>query len=62
MKRIAFLIFSCDEDEFLGQLEPLMKKMIEVFKSRQKESNKGDIKQRLFLFFLTRVMLIRLNF
>jgi len=44
MKRIAFLIFSCDEDEFLGQLEPLMKKMIEVFKSRQKESNKGDIK------------------
>ena len=35
-----------------------MKKMIEVFKQKQK----NDIKQRLFLFFLTRVMLIRLNF
>lgn len=62
MKRIAFLIFSCDDDEFLGQLDPLLKKMIEVFKQRQKDNNKGDIKQRLFLFFLTRVMLIRLNF
>jgi hypothetical protein len=62
MKRIAFLIFSCDDDEFLGQLDPLLKKMIEVFKQRQKDNNRGDIKQRLFLFFLTRVMLIRLNF
>lgn len=58
MKRIAFLIFSCDDDDFQGQLDQLMKKMIEVFKSKQK----NDIKQRLFLFFLTRVMLIRLNF
>lgn len=32
--------------------------MIEVFKQKQK----NDHKQRLFLFFLTRVMLIRLNF
>ena len=44
MKRIAFLIFSCDDDEFLGQLDPLLKKMIEVFKQRQKDNNKGDIK------------------
>lgn len=35
-----------------------MKKMIEVFKQKEKK----DIKQRLFLFFLTRVLLIRLNF
>lgn len=34
-----------------------MKKMIEVFKQKEKK----DLKQRLFLFFLTRVMLIRLN-
>jgi len=32
--------------------------MIEVFKQKEKK----DIKQRLFLFFLTRVLLIRLNF
>jgi len=32
MKRIAFLIFACDDDEFLNQLDQLMKKMIEVFK------------------------------
>jgi|TARA_B110000285_G_scaffold218600_1_gene268217 hypothetical protein len=35
-----------------------MKKMIEVHKQKDKK----DIKQRLFLFFLTRVMLIRLDF
>mmetsp|Transcript_17212 Transcript_17212/g.28988 ORF Transcript_17212/g.28988 Transcript_17212/m.28988 type:complete len:304 (+) Transcript_17212:668-1579(+) len=58
MKRIAFLIFSCNDDDFQGQLDLLMKKMIEVFKQKQK----SDIKQRLFLFFLTRVLLIRLNF
>jgi hypothetical protein len=58
MKRIAFLIFSSEDDDFQNQLDQLMKKMIEVFKSKQK----NDIKQRLFLFFLTRVMLIRLNF
>jgi len=58
MKRIAFLIFSCDDDDFQDQLDQLMKKMIEVFKQKQR----SDIKQRLFLFFLTRVMLIRLNF
>lgn len=57
MKRIAFLIFSSKEDDFQKQLDSLMKKMIEVFKQKQK----NDIKQRLFLFFLTRVMLIRLN-
>lgn len=37
-----------------------MKKMIESFKQRSKE--KSDIKQRIFVFFLTRVILIRLNF
>lgn len=37
-----------------------MKKMIEVFK--QRNDKRSDLKQRLFLFFLTRVMLIRLNF
>ena len=58
MKRIAFLIFSCDDDDFLNQLDQLMKKMIEVFKQKQR----SDVKQRLFLFFLTRVLLIRLNF
>mmetsp|Transcript_1941 Transcript_1941/g.2802 ORF Transcript_1941/g.2802 Transcript_1941/m.2802 type:complete len:314 (-) Transcript_1941:287-1228(-) len=58
MKRIAFLIFSCDDDDFQNQLDQLMKKMIEVFKQKQK----SDLKQRLFLCFLTRVMLIRLNF
>lgn len=58
MKRIAFLIFSCADDEFLNQLDPLMKKMIDVIKKRE---GKGDIKQRIFVFFLTRVMLIRLN-
>jgi len=57
MKRIAFLIFSCDDDDFQFQLDQLMKKMIEVFKQKEKK----DLKQRLFLFFLTRVMLIRLN-
>ena len=61
MKRIAFLIFSCEDDEFSGQLDQLMKKMIEVFK-QQSRTDKADIKQRLFLFFLTRVMLVRLNF
>jgi hypothetical protein len=60
MKRIAFLIFSCDDDTFQSQLDQLMKKMIEVFKQKQRDQTK-DIKQRLFLFFLTRVMLIRLN-
>ena len=34
MKRIAFLIFACDDDEFLNQLDQLMKKMIEVFKQK----------------------------
>lgn len=34
-----------------------MKKMIEVFK----QSKKVELKQRVFLFFLTRVLLIRLN-
>ena len=58
MKRIAFLIFSCQDDDFQNQLDQLMKKMIEVFKQKQR----SDIKQRLFLFFLTRVLLIRLNF
>lgn len=58
MKRIAFLIFSCENDDFASQLDMLMKKMIEVFKQKQK----NDLKQRLFLFFLTRVMLIRLSF
>ena len=32
MKRIAFLIFSCIDDDFLNQLDQLLKKMIEVFK------------------------------
>ena len=32
MKRIAFLIFSCADDDFLSQLDQLLKKMIEVFK------------------------------
>ena len=35
MKRIAFLIFSCADDEFITQLDPLMKKMIEVIKKRE---------------------------
>jgi hypothetical protein len=35
-----------------------MKKMIDVMKKRE---GKGDIKQRIFVFFLTRVMLMRLN-
>jgi len=61
MKRIAFLIFSCDDDDFNGQLDQLMKKMIEVFKQKTR-AEKTDIKQRLFLFFLTRVLLMRLNF
>ena len=34
-----------------------MRKMIEVFKQQKKH----DLKQRLFLFFLTRVLLIRLS-
>lgn len=59
MKRIAFLIFSCADDEFINQLDPLMKKMIDVIKKR--EPTNRDIKQRIFVFFLTRVMLIRLN-
>lgn len=58
MKRIAFVIFSCEVDDFQGLLEQLMKKMIEIFKQKDKK----DVKQRLFLFFLTRVLLIRLNF
>ena len=62
MKRIAFLIFSCEDDDFQNQLDQLLKKMIEVFKQRQKNDTKSDMKQRLFLLFLTRVMLIRLNF
>jgi len=57
MKRIAFLIFSSEDEYFFNQFDQLMKKMIEVFKQKQK----NDIKQRLFLFFLTRVMLIRLK-
>lgn len=36
-----------------------MKKMIDVIKKR--EPSNRDIKQRIFVFFLTRVMLIRLN-
>lgn len=40
MKRIAFLIFSCPDDDFLNQLDQLMKKMIEVFKQK----NRSDIK------------------
>lgn len=59
MKRIAFLIFSCDDDEFLNQLDPLMKKMIDVIKKREPKDR--DVKQRIFVFFLTRVILIRLN-
>ena len=57
MKRIAFLIFSCNNDDFSNQLDQLMRKMIEVFKQQKKH----DLKQRLFLFFLTRVLLIRLS-
>jgi|DEB0MinimDraft_12_1074336.scaffolds.fasta_scaffold08100_2 hypothetical protein len=34
MKRIAFLIFSCEDDDFQSQLDQLMKKMIEVFKQK----------------------------
>jgi len=59
MKRIAFIIFSCADDEFSQQLDQLLKKMIEVFKQG---AGRSDIKQRLFLLFLTRVMLMRLNF
>lgn len=40
MKRIAFLIFSCDDEEFSGQLDQLMKKMIEVFKQKEKNEIK----------------------
>ena len=36
MKKIAFFIFACDEDEFAGSLEQLMKKMIDVFKQSDK--------------------------
>ena len=57
MKRIAFLIFSCVNDNFSNQLDQLIKKMIEVFKQQKQQ----DLKQRLFLFFLTRVLLIRLK-
>lgn len=32
MKRIAFIIFSCEEDDFQNLLDQLMKKMIEIFK------------------------------
>lgn len=58
MKRIAFIIFSCDDDEFQQLLDQMLRKMIEVFKQKQK----NDYKQRLFLLFLTRVILIRVNF
>lgn len=40
MKRIAFLIFSCDDDDFQFQLDQLMKKMIEVFKQKERRDLK----------------------
>lgn len=58
MERIAFLVFSCVNDDFEMQLDYLIKKMTDIFKL----GNKSDIKERLFLIFLTRTLLLRLNF
>lgn len=62
MKRIAFIIFSCEDDEFQILLDQLLRKMIEVFKLKNRNEYKNEYKQRLFLLFLTRVILIRVNF
>ena len=58
MKQIAFIIFSCDDDEFQQLLDwtgPDAEEddRIEVLKQNQK----NNYKQRLFLLFLTRVIL-----
>ena len=59
MERIAFLVFSCKQTIFTSTdiLEELKKKIAEIFKLKQKT----HIKQRIFLLFLTRVLLTKLD-
>ena len=66
MKRIAFLIFSCEDDDFSTNnnnnlLDQLMRKMTEVFKQQNTPRDKREYRQRIFMFFLTRVLLLRLS-
>ena len=55
LKRVAFLVFSGNVDQYEDQLELLLKKMTEVFKA-----NKGYPDPKIQLFLLTRVLLLRL--
>lgn len=73
MKRLAFLIFSCDTDQvkqlewnkdgkISGQLNQLLEKIKVVIKKDEKALKSAQsIQQRIFVFFLTRVMLIRMT-
>jgi hypothetical protein len=56
LKRVAFLVFSGDQDQYDDKLDLLLKKMTEGFKT-----NKKFKELRIQLFLLTRVLLLRLQ-
>jgi hypothetical protein len=56
LKRVAFLVFSGDQDQYDDKLDLLLKKMTEGFKT-----NKKYKELRIQLFLLTRVLLLRLQ-
>lgn len=56
MKRVAFLVFSGDQDQYDDKMDLLLKKMTEGFKT-----NKKYTELRIQLFLLTRVLLLRLH-
>ncbi|CDW85800.1 n-terminal domain-containing protein [Stylonychia lemnae] len=56
LKRVAFLVFSGDQDQYDDKLDLLLKKMTEGFKTNKKYSE-----LRIQLFLLTRVLLLRLH-
>ena len=55
-QRLSFLIFSTKKDQINEQLDPLLKKMADSFKSQQKEVNFV-----ISLFLLSRILMIRLG-
>ena len=56
LKRVSFLVFSGDIDQYDDKLDILLKKMTEGFKTNKKYNS-----LRIELFLLTRVLLLRLS-
>lgn len=64
LKRVAFMVYAGEQDQYQDHLDLLLKKMTDGFKTYQNEQykqNKSYKNLRVQLFLLTRVLLLRLQ-